>query len=139
MTHLSKPKDGSKGQPLCHYYGGIPYGLPPVGPFRWRKPRKLPPCYRYGHRANPGRFTGGASVCPQNGASGPAAEDLVELFDEDCLQLNIWVPAGEPPKGGKSSPLYTSNTANLTLFPRLARLLQHPYVPPFLPPVHPSN
>ncbi|KAF2003667.1 paraben-hydrolyzing esterase precursor [Amniculicola lignicola CBS 123094] len=81
--------------PLCHYFGGIPYGLPPVGPFRWQKPRSLPKCYRYGTRANPGRFTGGVGVCPQPNPEGDVVGD-----EEDCLQCNVWVPVGERPMRG---------------------------------------
>ncbi|KAF2757754.1 paraben-hydrolyzing esterase precursor [Pseudovirgaria hyperparasitica] len=89
---------------LCHFFGGIPdshstqYGLPPIGPFRWRRPRPLPPCYRYGTRANPGKFTGGTATCPQPRAA--KSELALEVRDEDCLQLNVWLPVGEPPEGG---------------------------------------
>ena len=82
--------------PLCHFFGGVPFGLPPVGPFRFQKPRSLPPCYRYGTRSNPGHFTGNCSLCPQVTRQG--LDD--HLWDEDCLQSNIWVPTGEPPKEG---------------------------------------
>ncbi|KAF2096571.1 carboxylesterase-lipase family protein [Rhizodiscina lignyota] len=78
---------------LCHYFGGIPYALPPVGPYRFKKPRALPSCYRYGTHSNPGRFNGGTGVCPQ-----PTVEENV--WEEDCLQVNIWIPGGQPPKGG---------------------------------------
>lgn len=91
-------KEKSSGTVLCHYYGGVPYALPPVGPFRWRKPRSLPPCYRYGTRANPGRFTGQTGICPQPGRPSP-------LFDEDCVQCNIWVPVGETPGEGIASQI----------------------------------
>lgn len=87
----------STHETLCHYFGGIPYASPPVGPFRWQKPRALPVCYRYGTRANPGRFNGGAAMCPQQGVKGLSKQ---ELLDEDCLQLNIYVPAGTPPDAG---------------------------------------
>lgn len=87
----------SQSQPLCHYFGGIPYALPPVGPFRFQKPRALPTCYRYGTRANPGRFTGGCGLCPQPSSRG---ELDVALWDEDCLQSNVWIPRGNPPEGG---------------------------------------
>lgn len=83
----------SKPQVLCHYFGGIPYALPPVGPFRFKRPRAIPPCYRYGTQANPGRFNGICGVCPQ-----PTVDPA--QWEEDCLQLNIWLPAGEPPKEG---------------------------------------
>jgi carboxylesterase type B len=89
--------------PLCHYFGGIPYALPSIGPFRWKRPRPLPPCYRYGTTANPGVFTGGASVCPQPKydpfGKGCGYSGFLE-GEEDCLQLNIWKPAGEEPKEG---------------------------------------
>ncbi|CAN9266118.1 unnamed protein product [Alternaria alternata] len=85
----------SDSQARCHYFGGVPYALPPVGPFRFQKPRSLPPCYRYGTKANPGRYTGGCGLCPQPGSS---TEVLNEpAWDEDCLQTNIWIPAGQSP------------------------------------------
>jgi len=85
--------DRKTQQQLCHYFGGIPYALPPVGPFRFKKPRALPACYRYGTRANPGRFTGGCSMCPQPGCD-------PSQWDEDCLQMNVWIPAGNSPSTG---------------------------------------
>lgn len=82
---------------LCHYLGGIPYALPPTGPFRFRRPRPLPSEVSYGTKANPGRFTGGTGVCPQPGQLGPPDKSL---WDEDCLQLNIWTPPGKAPAEG---------------------------------------
>ncbi|KAL1310571.1 hypothetical protein AAFC00_000850 [Neodothiora populina] len=82
---------------LCHYFGGIPYALPPTGPYRFRRPRPLPSQFKYGTKANPSRFTGGTAVCPQPGNLGPPDKSL---WDEDCLQVNIWIPAGKPPAGG---------------------------------------
>ncbi|KAF4303176.1 Carboxylesterase type B [Botryosphaeria dothidea] len=94
-------RDKDSGKELAHYFGGLPYGLPPIGPFRWRSPRPLPPCYRYGTRANPGRFTGNTSMCPQGLPTWVNnATDNSHLWDEDCLQCNIWVPAGTPPPSG---------------------------------------
>jgi carboxylesterase type B len=92
LTYLSEDS-----QPLCHFFGGVPYALPPLGPYRFQKPRSLPTCYRYGTRRNPARFLGGCGVCPQ-----PATGKKVDEsgWDEDCLQSNIWVPVGEPPSGG---------------------------------------
>lgn len=87
--------DDSNSQPLCHYFGGVPYALPPVGPFRFQKPRPLPPCYRYGTKANPGRYTGACGLCPQPGVSTDTLDE--QSWDEDCLQSNIWVPTGNPP------------------------------------------
>lgn len=87
----------SKSNQLCHFFGGIPYALPPIGPFRWQKPRQIPACYRYGTRANPGRYTGNCTLCPQ-----PTPSDGIDhaFWDEDCLQCNIWIPIGDPPEGG---------------------------------------
>ncbi|PSN73429.1 paraben-hydrolyzing esterase precursor [Corynespora cassiicola Philippines] len=87
----------SSDKPLCYYFGGIPYALPPVGPFRFQKPRPLPPCYRYGTRANPGRYVGGSGLCPQPNKDGKLNADE---WDEDCLQLNVWMPAGDTPDEG---------------------------------------
>lgn len=88
----------SPNTPQCHYIGGLPYALPPTGPYRFRPSRPLPPEYRYGTKANPGIFTKGAAVCPQPGFSGKVQGE--ENWDENCLQLNVWIPAGERPKGG---------------------------------------
>ena len=81
----------SNNKQLCHYFGGIPYALPPIGPYRFRKPRPLPSYYRYGTKASPGRFTRKAAFCPQ-----PERVKGLDnsLWDEDCLQLNIYIPAG---------------------------------------------
>lgn len=87
-------------KPLCHYLGGVPYALPPVGPFRFQKPRSLPPCYRYGTKANPGRYTGACGLCPQPSFK-PGNLDA-SSWDEDCLQNNIWIPTGDPPAEGLS-------------------------------------
>jgi hypothetical protein len=83
--------------PLCHLFSGVPYALPPLGPFRFQKPRSLPSCYRYGTKVNPARFTGGCGLCPQPGFG---ETSNTEAWDEDCLQSNVWIPAGKsPPKG----------------------------------------
>lgn len=79
------------------YFGGVPYALPPVGPFRFRQARPLPSHYRYGSKANPGRYNKSTAVCPQPGFRGDPDETL---WDEDCLQLNIYIPSGVPPSGG---------------------------------------
>lgn len=86
----------SQSNPLCHFFGGVPFALPSIGPFRFQKPRSIPPCYRYGTKVNPGRFTGGCGLCPQpnDGRAGNAT------WEEDCLQSNIWIPYGDPPTEG---------------------------------------
>jgi carboxylesterase type B len=86
-------RDRISRRAICNYFGGIPYAEPPINEHRWRKPRELPPCYSYGTRTHPGRFDGRATKCPQD--DGKGAE-----MDENCLQLNVWIPSGEPPKSG---------------------------------------
>lgn len=96
-TTITTTTTGAEAAPALHYFGGLPYALPPVEEYRFRQARKLPEHYRYGTQASPGRFTGHAAVCPQPGwlrASDPA------LWDENCLQLNIYIPAGQPPDAG---------------------------------------
>lgn len=86
------------GAPAAHYFGGLPYALPPTGDWRFRVPRKLPPGYKYGTESQPGQFTRGTWACPQPPSSNTPDDSLV---NEDCLQLNIWVPARRPaPKDG---------------------------------------
>jgi carboxylesterase type B len=87
-------KDKSSGKSLCHYFGGIPYAQPPVGDHRWKRPRELAPCYRYGTQSSPGVFDSKSGVCPQSGAS------KSNTYDEDCLQCNVWIPTGERPRNG---------------------------------------
>ncbi|KAJ8105168.1 hypothetical protein OPT61_g10344 [Boeremia exigua] len=84
-----------QSNPQCHFFGGVPFGLPPVGLFRFQKPRSLPTCYRYGTKSNPGKFTAGCGLCPQ--VVRKNADE--ESWDEDCLQCNIWVPIEQPPEG----------------------------------------
>lgn len=90
----STAKDAQTGTALCHIFKGIPYAQPPVAEYRWQRPRELAPCYRYGTASFPGVFNDKCEVCPQLGAATP------DKSDEDCLQCNIWVPAGQPPREG---------------------------------------
>ncbi|KAB8225851.1 Alpha/Beta hydrolase protein [Aspergillus novoparasiticus] len=107
----------SDGTPAVHYFGGLPYALPPTGQWRFRVPRRLPPGYQYGTVAEPGQFTRGTRVCPQPPSSNTPDASVV---DEDCLQLNIWVPARRTPKDGWPVCFYIHGgflqvgTANLT-------------------------
>ncbi|WPG98783.1 Hypothetical protein R9X50_00157900 [Acrodontium crateriforme] len=86
--------DGVELPSGCRYFGGLPYGLPPLGPYRFRQPRALPESYRYGTKENPGRFQGGTAVCPQ-----PKFPNQ-SLWNEDMLQLNIYISPGEKPAKG---------------------------------------
>jgi len=85
------------GKPALRYFGGLPYALPPIGPYRFRTPRKLLQYYTYGTLSCPGRFTGAAGVCHQPKKRNPPDQSLLT---KDCLQLNIWIPTGEVPDGG---------------------------------------
>ena len=71
-------------------FKGIPYAAPPVGEFRWRPPQPVKPwdgifdANKYG--AN----------CAQGGW-GAAPGTIQEGSSEDCLYLNLWLPANVEP------------------------------------------
>lgn len=103
LGHLEGLAIFSSGSPALHYFGGLPYALPPTGSYRFRPTRKLPSDHSYGSKASPGRFTSGTKICPQPPSRIPPDSSL---FDEDCLQLNIWIPTGDAPKNGWPVFLY---------------------------------
>jgi hypothetical protein len=90
-TILSK----SSNTPLCRYFGGLRYALPPSE--RWRKAQKLPTRYIYGTKDRPFQCPGATNSCPQ---ATFLESPVSEAAHEDCFQCNIWVPLGEPPANG---------------------------------------
>ncbi|KAL4921301.1 Alpha/Beta hydrolase protein [Aspergillus aurantiobrunneus] len=85
----------SSNSPLCHYFGGLRYALPP--PKRWRKAQRLPPTYSYGTRDHPYQCPGATHSCPQATFFNLSN---TEFGNEDCFQCNVWVPVGRPPENG---------------------------------------
>ncbi|KAH8883294.1 alpha/beta-hydrolase [Thozetella sp. PMI_491] len=91
-----------------HKFLGVPYALPPVGGRRWQKPTPLPADFVYGVDGAPLDCTKYGPICPQpayvmRGMNLSAVEGSVS--SEDCLLLNIWLPAAAPPQG-KKWPVY---------------------------------
>ena len=86
-----------RDDPVVRYFDGLPYALPPTGAYRFRAPRKLPRDFKYGTASSPGCFSEGTAICPQPPARTPQNK---ALFNEDCLQLNIWIPTGPTPDEG---------------------------------------
>ena len=68
-------------------FKGIPYAAPPTGALRWRAPQA--PAKWRGTRA----ATQFGHDCLQTPFPGDLAPSRVS-FDEDCLYLNVWRPAG---------------------------------------------
>jgi para-nitrobenzyl esterase len=76
-------------------YKGIPYALPPTGELRWRAPQ---PPGKWKKVLFAGDF--GPHCIPQGGYPDMVFHDPGP--SEDCLTLNVWVPADAKPK--KKSP-----------------------------------
>ena len=72
-------------------FKGIPFAAPPVGEYRWRPPRPVPAWegVRDANEFGPN--------CAQAGW-GAAPGTIAEGSSEDCLYLNLWIPAGTTPE-----------------------------------------
>ncbi|MET0701039.1 MAG: carboxylesterase family protein [Mycobacterium sp.] len=66
-------------------FQGIPYAAPPVGPLRWQPPAPAPSWPGMFDASKPG------ARCVQDTTSDP---DFGRRVSEDCLNLNVWSPAG---------------------------------------------
>jgi para-nitrobenzyl esterase len=72
-------------------FKGIPYATPPVGEFRWRPPQPVTP---WGGIREAKEF---GPNCAQSGW-GAAPGIIQEGSSEDCLYLNLWIPANAKPE-----------------------------------------
>ncbi|KAK5947080.1 hypothetical protein PMZ80_001226 [Knufia obscura] len=97
------------GKPVLQRYLKIPFALPPTNGLRWRRPQPLPQDWSFStSSAEPGDYTSFGPICPQPIYNHGAAlidnpDNTPEIQNdqsEDCLYLNIWVPAGTPPADG---------------------------------------
>ena len=100
---------GKTNKPVCRRFTKIPYAQPPVGELRWRRPQPLANDFSFSQTpGKPGNYTGFGPICPQPDSTSSdvqienrnAAPEPEAVQKEDCLYLNIWAPAGEPPEGG---------------------------------------
>jgi para-nitrobenzyl esterase len=71
-------------------FKGIPYAAPPVGEYRWRPPQPVKP---WDGMRDATEF---GATCAQAGW-GTAPGAISEGSSEDCLYLNLWVPAEAEP------------------------------------------
>lgn len=97
------------GNPICHRYLKVPYAQPPTGQRRWRRPQPLPEPFSFSDPSGaPGDYTNFGPICPQPYypidkvfvPNPDAAPPIVNVQSEDCLYLNVWVPARKPPRSG---------------------------------------
>ena len=87
--------DPETGRPICQRVGGLPFAVPLNKSQRWKRARPLPTNFRYGTKDSPTDFTGIANECPQ-----PLAGHDMPRQNENCLQMNIFIPDGKPPEEG---------------------------------------
>lgn len=104
-THLSFAQNSGSEAPTVHtksgilegvtegdvvVFKGVPYAAPPVGEFRWRPPQPVSP---WEGVRNASEF---GPNCAQSGW-GEAPGTISEGSSEDCLYLNLWLPADFKP------------------------------------------
>lgn len=105
------------GQPVLRRYTRVRYAQPPVGKLRWRRPQPLPIDHGFNDaNGEPGDYTEFGSICPQPPYDHKKfffADGLQEASfwmatspSEDCLFVNIWVPAGTAPRDGWPVQIY---------------------------------
>lgn len=111
VTFLSD--DGRQAK--CHRLTGVPYGLPPVGDLRWTRPLPLPRGYSYGSKDQPLDCTDFSPACAQLKCPEFMAPllsvDAQNGFSEACLNLNMWIPTGNPPVDGWPVYFYLRESA----------------------------
>jgi len=74
-----------------YVFKGIPFAAPPVGAFRWRPPQ---PVKKWTGELDASKF---GPNCAQAGW-GAAPGTVAEGSSEDCLYLNVWMPANRRAK-----------------------------------------
>lgn len=99
----------TNGKAVLQRYTRIPYARSPTGQLRWRRPQPLRHDWSFSSSSgDEGDYTSFGPICPQpeyaHGAAvlenSNAAPEIQNTQSEDCLFMNIWVPAGSPPSGG---------------------------------------
>ena len=88
-TDLGKVQGKMSADGQARDFLGIPFAAPPIGPLRWKPPQ--PAAKWHGVR----QATSFGSRCMQQ----ERYEDMVFRDpgeSEDCLTLNVWVPAQKP-------------------------------------------
>jgi carboxylesterase type B len=97
------------GKPVLYRFTKVPFAQPPVRNLRWRRPQPLAKDFSFSNSGDtPGDYTHFGPICPQPIYdhsqiyldNAEAAEPIENVQDEDCLYMNIWVPASTPPKNG---------------------------------------
>ena len=88
-TDLGKVQGKKSADGTARDFLGIPYAAPPVGPLRWKPPQ---PATKWKGTRQATAF--GSRCFQQDRFDDMVFRDPGE--SEDCLTLNVWLPAGKP-------------------------------------------
>jgi carboxylesterase type B len=108
LSKFSQPDEQCKAGSVTAYLG-IPFAQPPVGPLRWKKPQRPAPSWdnvrQSAWQADPFQDLALAAIFGKPRGNVDLDQDDAGSISEDCLFLNLFVPANGDGKGKENLPI----------------------------------